>query len=146
MYRETQDEQYLSFAENIAAFLLNHPNMPEDMVPYWDYNAPKIPTTRDASAAAIMASALLELSTYAKDGESYFKAGEKILKSLSSAHYLAQKGENDYFVLKHATGNLLAGSEIDGTLIYADYYFTEALLRYVKLINKKSIFSYDPAQ
>lgn len=140
MYRETQDPQYLAFAENIAAFLLNHPNMPEDMVPYWDYHAPKTPTMRDASAAAIMASAFLELSTYVKDGDPYFNAGKKILKSLSSDQYLAQPGTNGNFVIKHATGNYLRGSEVNGTLIYADYYYAEALLRYLKLINNQSIF------
>lgn len=146
MYRETGDQQYLSFAENIADFLLNHPNMPEDMVPYWDYNAPKIPTMRDASAAAIMASAFLELSTYADDDETYFKAGEKIIKSLSSEKYRAKAGENGHYVIKHATGNYLNGSEVNGTLIYADYYYTEALLRYVKLKNEQAFFSYDPRQ
>ncbi|MBI9063655.1 MAG: glycoside hydrolase family 88 protein [Marinilabiliaceae bacterium] len=141
MYRETSDSQYLAFAENIAAFLLDHPNMPEDMVPYWDYHAPKIPTMRDASAAAIMASAFLELSTYAEDGNRYFKAAEKILKSLSSEQYLAHPGTNGHYVLKHATGNYLNGSEVDGTLIYADYYYVEALLRYLKIINDQPLFT-----
>lgn len=142
MYRETQDNQYLAFAENIAAFILNHPNLPDDMVPYWDYHAPKIPTMRDASAAAIMASAFLELSTYAENGDRYFKAGEKILKSLSSEKYLAQPGMNGHFVIQHATGNYLRGSEVDGTLIYADYYYVEALLRYLRLINDQPLFPY----
>lgn len=146
MFRETGEDQYLSFAENIAEFLLSHPNMPEDMVPYWDYHAPKIPTMRDASAAAIMASALLELSTYSENGQHYYKAAEKILIGLSSDQYLAQPGTNGYFVIKHATGNYLKGSEVNGSLIYADYYYTEALLRYIKLKNNQSLFSYDPRQ
>ncbi|TRX66432.1 glucuronyl hydrolase [Carboxylicivirga sp. M1479] len=146
MYRETGDTQYLAFAENIAEYLLNHPNMPDDMVPYWDYNAPKIPTMRDASAAAIMASGLLELSTYSKEGHKYYKAAELMLQSLSSEKYLAKPGSNGHYVIKHATGNYLNGSEVDGTLIYADYYYTEALLRYIKLNNNQSIFSYDPRQ
>ena len=146
MYRETGDKQYLAFADNIANYLINHPNLPEDMVPYWDYNAPKIPTMRDASAAAIMASALLELSTYSENKELYLSTAKKVLSSLASEQYMAKPGENGYYVIKHATGNYLNGSEVDGTLIYADYYFAEALLRYIKLINDKSIFSYDPLQ
>ena len=140
MYRATHNKKYLDFAEHIANYIINHPNMPEDMVPYWDYNSPKIPSMRDASAAAITASALLELSTYADEGNKYFIAAEKILKNLSSEEYLAPAGTNGNYLIKHATGNYLAASEINGTLIYADYYYVEALSRYLKLLNKKSIF------
>jgi hypothetical protein len=142
MYRETKDKQYLAFAESIADFLINHPNLPEDGIPYWDYHAPKIPTMRDASAGAIMASALLELSTFSVQGERYFEKAELILKSLASAPYLAEKGTNGNFVIQKATGNYLNGSEVNGPLIYADYYFTEALLRYLKITNSKSIYNY----
>jgi uncharacterized protein YyaL (SSP411 family) len=70
MYRETNDKKYLEQAEKIATFYLNHPNMPADKVPYWDFNAPNIPNEpRDASAAAIAASALLELSGYSVNKE-----------------------------------------------------------------------------
>ncbi|TKG96302.1 glucuronyl hydrolase [Puteibacter caeruleilacunae] len=141
MFRETKDKKYLDFAEKIAEFLLNHPNMPEDMVPYWDYSCPKIPTMRDASAGAIMGSALLELSTYSKkNGEKYFEAGEKILKSLASENYLAKPGTNGDFAIMHTTGNYMGGSEVNGTLSYADYYFTEGLCRYLKLINNQPLF------
>lgn len=140
MYRETGDRKYLQHAENIADFLLGHPNMPEDMIPYWDYSAPQRSGMRDASAAAIMASALMELSTYSAEGEKYFKAGEKQLKSLSSTEYLAEPGTHDNYILKHATGNFLRNSELDGALSYADYYYTEALLRYIKLINEQELY------
>jgi rhamnogalacturonyl hydrolase YesR len=141
MYRETKNKKYLKHAEKIAEFLLNHPNMPEDMVPYWDYSSPKIPTKRDASAGAIMASALMELSTYCKDGQKYFDAGEQMLKSLSSDEYLAKPGTNGNYIIKHCTGNYLSGSEVDGTLSYADYYYVEGLCRYLKLINNKPLFN-----
>jgi hypothetical protein len=140
MYRETNKSRYLEQAEKIAEFLLNHPNMPEDMVPYWDYASPKIPTMRDASAGAIMASALLELSMYSNEGEKYFNAAEKILKSLSSDEYRVDPVCNGHYILRHATGNFLRGSEVDGTLIYADYYFVEGLLRYMKLLNGEPLF------
>lgn len=133
MFRETGDVKYLKQAENIAKFILENPNMPKDMVPYWDYNAPEFPTLRDASAAAILASGLMELSQLSKNGQTYFKAGEKILTSLSSPQYFAEPGTNGNFLLKHATGNFLKNSELDGTLIYADYYFLEALTRYRKI-------------
>lgn len=134
MYRETKDIRYLKHAERIADFLLAHPNMPDDGVPYWDYSAPERSSMRDASAAAVMASALMELSTYSDKGTVYFEAGEKQLRSLSSSAYLAEPGTNHHFILKHATGNYLRQSELDGALSYADYYYIEALLRYLKLM------------
>ena len=137
MYRETGDRKYLYHAERIADFLLNHPNMPEDMIPYWDYSDPKRSTMRDASAAAIMASALMELSTYSTQGKKYFTAGEKQLKSLSAPAYLANPGTHKHFILMHATGNFLRNSELDGGLSYADYYFMEGLLKYLRILNRQ---------
>lgn len=131
MYRETNDKKYLDQAEKIAGFYLNHPNLPEDMVPYWDFNAPDIPNApRDASAAAISASALLELSGYSANGQRYFGAAEKMLASLSSPAYLAKPETNHGFVLMHSTGHFPNHSEIDKPINYADYYYLEALIRY----------------
>ena len=134
-FRETQDPAFLEHAEKIAQFIINHPRTPEDLIPYWDYDAPEIPNEpRDASAAAIMASALLELSTYSNDhSEIYVQRAGKLLKSLASDEYLASPGTNNNFILKHCTGNKRGDSEVDSPLIYGDYYFIEALLRYKKL-------------
>lgn len=134
MYRETGDKKYLEQAEKIASFILNHKNLPSDKIPYWDFDAPNIPNEpRDASAAAIIASALLELSTYVPENKTYFTIAETILKNLSSDQYLAAKGENGFFILKHSTGNWPKNSEIDTPLNYADYYFLEGIIRYKKL-------------
>lgn len=130
-YRETKDKRYLTLAENIVDFLFSHPTMPKDLVPYWDLNAPKIPDEpRDASAAAVIASALYELSTFKNKG--YKKTADKIMKSLSSSAYLAAPGENGHFLLKHSVGSIPHNSEIDVPLNYADYYFLEALMRKAK--------------
>jgi len=137
MYRSTKDERYLNQARNIASFILSNPTMPADMIPYWDFDAPGIPSTyRDASAAAIMASGLLELGQYVKKKErkKYINASAKMLQSLSSSHYLAKLGENGGFLLMHSVGNMRGPSEIDVPLTYADYYFVEALLRYKKWV------------
>ncbi|NLJ20707.1 MAG: glucuronyl hydrolase [Bacteroidales bacterium] len=132
MYRETGKVEYLHQAEKIASFLLNHPRLPKDKIPYWDYDAPNIPNEpRDVSAATIMASALIELCSFSNNSE-YFNTAALILKNLSSDKYLAKKGENGLFILKHSTGNYPAKSEIDVPLSYADYYFLEALQRYIK--------------
>ncbi|QCX52403.1 glycoside hydrolase family 88 protein [Elizabethkingia sp. JS20170427COW] len=133
MYRFTKDSKYLDFAKNIAKYILNNPNMPEDKIPYWDFNAPDIPNApRDASAGALIASALLELGQYTKGKEknNYISTAETILKSLSSPAYRAKLGENGGFLLMHSTGALPLKSEIDVPLVYADYYFLEALKRY----------------
>jgi hypothetical protein len=131
VYRETNDERYLELSKNIADYLLNHPNLPKDMIPYWDFNAPDIPDAkRDASAGAIIASALLELSGYVnqQDSERYIEAAKKMLYSLGT-NYRAAAGENGNFILKHSVGHLMANSEVDVPLTYADYYFIEGLIR-----------------
>lgn len=139
-YRFTKDEKYLDMAEKIAAFMLNHPNMPKDLVPYWDYNAPQIPNEeRDASAAAVLASSLYELSLYTKKGNYYKTTADKIVQSLTN-HYRAPIGENKGFLLMHSTGSKPLKSEIDVPLNYADYYYLEALLRAKRLKEKKPLF------
>ena len=141
MYRETGKKEYLEHARHIAAFLMNNPNMPADKIPYWDYKCPDIPnTTRDASAAAVMASGLLELAHLdvipAKERESYRKYAEDQLRSMTSPEYLANPGENNNFVLKHSTGYFKGNSEVDAPLSYADYYYVEALMRWKKWFGK----------
>lgn len=143
-YRETHRQDFLDMAVHTADFWLNHPNLPEDGIPYWDFNAgqedyvpdwnydPEIfkVVPRDASAAAIVASAFLELSGYVTDGKKYSAAAAHILKSLSSPAYLAEPGTNCNFILMHSVGSIPHGEEIDVPLIYADYYYLEALMRY----------------
>ena len=133
MYRYTKDKKYLAQANHIAAFILQHTDLPEDKIPYWDYNAPVNENTlRDASAASVMASALLELGQYVKGDlkKLYVKTAEKILRTLSSEVYRSKLGENGGFILKHSVGSLPGNSEVDLPLTYADYYFLEALKRF----------------
>jgi hypothetical protein len=132
-YRETGNTVFLQAAENIAEYVLGHPHLPCDGVPYWDYEAPDITRQpRDASAGAVLCSALLELSGYVPEKSVlYLDKAEAILTALSSPAYTATLGTNNYFILKHSTGHLPAGEEIDAPLVYADYYYIEALLRYI---------------
>ena len=107
--------------------------MPENKIPYWDYNADNIPDAlRDSSAGAIMAAALLELSEYVdkEKSQEYFKIAETALSTLMSDEYLAEKGTNGGFILKHGVGHIPENSEVDVPLTYGDYYFIEALMRY----------------
>jgi unsaturated chondroitin disaccharide hydrolase len=135
MYRETGLDRYLQQARHIAGFLIDNPNLPEDKIPYWDYNAPGIPNaTRDASAGAIMASALVELSSYVdkEEGNKYLKVAETQIRTLASPLYMAKLGKNGNFILMHSVGSLPGNSEVDVPLTYADYYFIEAMMRYRK--------------
>ncbi|RQP13475.1 MAG: glucuronyl hydrolase, partial [Parapedobacter sp.] len=138
MYRDTHDKAYLNQARKIAAFILDQPNLPEDGIPYWDYSVSGPDVPRDASAAAITASALLELSgmVRGKERKRYLKAAEHMLTSLSSAAYKAPIGTNGGFLLMHSTGHFPANSEIDVPLSYADYYYVEALIRYKHLLDR----------
>lgn len=140
MYRFTRDEKYLDQAMKVADFMLNHPNMPKDLIPYWDFNAPNIPKAlRDASAAAITSSGLLELCLYVKGEkqQTYLNAAENILKVLASPAYTASENTNGGFILKHSVGNMPAKKEIDVPLSYTDYYYVEALCRYKALQDDK---------
>lgn len=131
-YRETKNPEFLKMADDIAAYIIDHPNTPEDLIPVWDYDLyGKEGEPRDASAASIIASALLDLSTLVEGEKAakYFNHAEGILESLASDAYLAASGTNNYFILKHATGHKPENSEVDVPLIYGDYYFLEALLR-----------------
>ena len=129
MYQQTGDKKYLHLAQNVGDMIEKH--LPEDGIPYWDFNDPKIPDTyRDASAGAVMASAYIALDAVADNGKDYLSIAEKQLRTLASDEYLAKPGEIGGFILKHSVGNLPEGAEIDVPLTYADYYFVEALMRY----------------
>ena len=128
-YRYTHDQKYLDMAEKIYNFIFNNPNLPEDLVPYWDFDAPNIPNEpRDASAAACTASALYELSTYIP-GKNYKETADKIMENLGSPAYRAEVGTNGNFILMHSVGSIPHGAEIDVPLNYADYYFLEGIMR-----------------
>lgn len=130
VYRETHDKEFLRFVERIADVYLER--LPEDYVPYWDFSDPDIPNAvKDASSAAIVASAFIELSQLEDNkyySDKYMKCAEKMLHSLSSANYQSRQRNNAF--LMHSTGNKPAGYEIDSSINYADYYYIEALTRY----------------
>lgn len=147
VYRETKDERFLKTAKGMADFFIHHPRLPADKVPYWDFdagqpgyqpgvrsNANKVKELyRDASAAAITASALLELARYVPERkEEYKKVALQILHSLAGTTYRAPVGTNGNFLLRQSVGSIPHNVEIGVPLVYADYYFLEALLRYKK--------------
>ena len=130
MFRLTGYQNYLLQAGHIADMLLRR--LPADGIPYWDFDAPALASTpRDASAAAIMASALVELSGFvpAAEGERYMAFAEKQIRTLASPEYTAPAGENGGFIPRHSTGAYPFSSEVDVPLTYADYYYLEALTR-----------------
>lgn len=147
MFRETDKREYLELAERLAGLLMAHPNMPADRIPNWDYGMkPGEGVPRDASAAAVMASALLELSQLAGDGVRYRDYAAKQLLALSSEPYLAAPKTNGGFILTSSTGHLPANSEINVPLVYADYYFLEALLRHRAMARGEKRLSFGEAR
>jgi uncharacterized protein YyaL (SSP411 family) len=132
LHRYTGDVRYLIAARQLADYVL--PRLPADHIPCWDYQAPGCPATapRDASAAAIMAAALPELAarTGGEDAVRYQAAAERMLEALTSPAYLAL-GTSTPSILRHAVGDLPRGTEVGAGIVYADYYFVEALLRYL---------------
>ena len=140
VYRETKDPKYLDFAQKVTDVYLDR--LPEDKVPYWDFDDPAIPNTpHDASAGALIASALIELSQYAesKFSKECLAVAETQIRTLSSPEYLAVPGTNCNFILKHSVGNKPKKKEVDVPLTYADYYYVEALLRYKKNILREEM-------
>jgi hypothetical protein len=150
-FRETGEQRYLDAAINLTDYYLNHKNLPKDLIPPWDFNVGEsgyVPDwdykpngnkkiSRDASAAAIVASALMELSSMSAElHKKYFKTAERILKNLSSPRYFADVKTNGGFILKKSVGNMPRGLEVDVPLNYADYYYLEALYRYRKITQK----------
>ncbi|GAB5550457.1 MAG: glycoside hydrolase family 88 protein [Saprospiraceae bacterium] len=128
VYRYTKDPVFLAKAEEIADYIFNHPNLPEDLIPYWDYDAPNIPDEpRDVSAATVTASGLIELSQYNPEkAPTYLAWADQILLSLEKDTYQTTAVP---FFLKHSVGSVPGGSEVDVPIIYADYYYVEALKR-----------------
>jgi uncharacterized protein YyaL (SSP411 family) len=149
MFRETGDSLYLDVAKKMTDWYLGNPNLPADKIPYWDFNAgqtgyepegaskTKIITEkyRDASAAAVVASALFELGEFTKN-EVYLKTAVDMVHTLSSPAYRAVLGQNGNFILMHSVGSIPHGMEVDVPLVYADYYFIEALVRYKRMLDK----------
>jgi len=130
MYRETGIEEFLVQAEKIAGFIISKPGISEGKIPYWDFNASNIPNEPyDASAGAIIASALFELAGYSSNYTIYSNVAGKLLETLASPEFLANVGENGGFLLKHSTGHLPNNSEIDVPIVYADYYFLESIIK-----------------
>ena len=140
-YRETRLPEFLEQAQNIEKYLFTHPNMPEDLIPYWDFDAPGIPDEpRDVSAATVIASALYELSLYDPEkGERYRSNADKIIENLTK-HYRATLKKDNGFLLLHSTGTKPTNTEVDVPIVYADYYFIEALIRKNKLEKTGKLF------
>lgn len=150
MYRETKDQNYLDLARGIANYYLSHPNLPQDLIPYWDMGQNKLTVEsayykqkdlRDVSTASVMASALLELALYTsgQERQRYIAKSEKMLTSLSSKPYKADYKEAGGYILKHSVGSIPHKTEVDVPLTYADYYYVEALIRYNRMLENKPV-------
>lgn len=128
-YRYTNNPDFLERAKATSSFFLNDENLPDDGIPYWDFDDPKIPDApRDVSAATIVSSAFVELFRYTRDSI-YLNHSRKVINNLKSEAYIISDSLDAPFILDHSTGNYPKDDEIDEPLVYADYYFLEAILR-----------------
>jgi hypothetical protein len=135
-FRETRDRVYLDQSIRIASYILGHENFPDDCIPYWDYLSPDIPNTyRDATAAAILASALIELSSFSevKQPGQYINVAKNIIHTMVTQGYIGDRDENENFVLNQGVGSIPGNNEVSVPIIYGDYYLLEALLKYKNL-------------
>lgn len=134
-YRETGKKEFLEQAEKIATLIIS--KLPEDYIPFWDLDLPSTEgEPKDASSAAITASALIELYQFTQN-EEYKRIATEMLKELMSPNYRAELGKDNHFLLRHSTGHYTHNSEIDTPMNYADYYFLEAMLRYKKAFSDR---------
>ena len=128
-YRYTKNIEYLKQAEATAKYYINYKTLPKDGISFWDFNDTSIPNApRDVSSATVMASALIELYSFTKN-QVYLEYSNKILNTLSSDKYLLNDSVKGPFILDHSTGNWPKKDEIDQPIVYADYYFLEAIIR-----------------
>lgn len=128
LYRVSGDEAYLKQAERTAKYIMA--NLAEDGIPNWDFDSQE--EMKDSSAAAIMASAFVDLYRETKN-EEYLQIAERQLSTLCSAEYLASAEECGGLLLKHGVGNRMTGDAVDAALIWGDYYLIEAITKYLEL-------------
>jgi len=124
--------RYLEQAKLIARYFIEHPNLPADGIPYYDFDAPAgAETPRDVSAATVAIDALLELMAYAPELADYYQRFvDRVLATLELPHYQAEVSP---FILDHSTGSVPSPFEVDVPINYADYYYVEALRRRTEL-------------
>lgn len=128
-YRYTNNPVYLEQAEKSAEFYLKHKNLPDDGIPFWDFDDPGLPNAvKDVSAATIVASALVELASFTNQSK-YLDYSEQVLRTLKSNEYVLSPEIEVPFILKHSTGNWPIKDEMDVSINYADFYFLELMLR-----------------
>lgn len=132
MYRETGESRFLEQARISADYFLA--NLPDEGIPFWDFSSPWIPNdVRDSSAASIAASALLEMSALLPDeltANRYAEAATDLLYDLLGDGYFT--GQTTDALLAGGTYNWKDGNK-DTATIWGDYYFVEALRRYLIL-------------
>ena len=132
VYRYTRNKMFLDFAQKVTDIYIKRlKETSDDFIPLWDMDDSRgtMGAPKDVSAACVVADALLELQKYVggEKGEEYKQFALQTLAQLSTSKY--QSGKKNVAFLMHSTGHHPAGSEIDASIIYADYYYLEALNR-----------------
>ena len=138
-YEYSRDPRFLHTAEACADYYITH--TPADGVPPWDYNAP--PENRslvDSSSAAIAAAGLLRLCRHAADpmkGHFYWSTAIHILRTLCT-DYLASSDPKWEGVLKGGVYHLHKSLGVDESVMWGEYFFTEALEEALRILRTSS--------
>jgi unsaturated chondroitin disaccharide hydrolase len=127
--RETRKRSYLDVADRLVAYYLKR--LGNDPVPPWDFDAPKSPgNPKDSAAAAIVASALFDLSHLHPDSQVADEYRERcawIVRSLC-ADYLARDGGHRG-LLRHGCYSKPHDEGVDSATMFGDFYFVEVLCK-----------------
>jgi unsaturated chondroitin disaccharide hydrolase len=137
-------DPWLDTARQCGHYLIE--KLSGDPVPPWDLDTPAgTQSPRDSSAAAIAAAGLLELvaaeqtvgSEQALQRRYFQDAALRILAALCEPDYLAIDDPNWEGILKHGIGDPQRGLAVDESLIWGDFFFTEALQQARRLLRAK---------
>ncbi len=135
-YGYTKDERFKELHKNITYFMLNH--LPDDCIPYWDYDFTSGDEPRDSSAGLISLCGMMEMNKYLPDTSEvktiYKNASAKILEA--TIDKCTNDSENYDGLVCHVTHALPQGQGIDECAAYGDYFYLEALHRFLKGNNK----------
>lgn len=136
-YALTGQQDFLEVAERNAAYWIDH--LPEDGVPYWDFQAdPSQPPPwggqKESSAAAIAASGLLDLARQTTDPlrrQRYETTALRMLDVLVTPEYLAVDTPGWEGILKHGVYHTRKNLGVDESVMWGEYFFVEALTKVV---------------
>lgn len=127
-YKHTKEERYLDCAKRVANYFIA--NIPDNGLIPVDFRQPHEPNYEDSTAAAIAASGLLEIAKFSegRDKEIYTHHAERLLDALIEKRCVFSHEIDN--LLEKCTEAYHSEENREGTIIYGDYFFVEALMKH----------------